>query len=460
MDGITSQEARQFAEDAYIYGYPLVLMEMTRRVMTNVSAPDPTSQKAPLGQFVHVNTLPTAHYRQVSFPNIDTLYSLAWLDLSVGPMVLHVPDTHGRYYLMSIHDAWSDIIAVLGKRTTGTRAADFAIVSPGWTAPLPAALKVIVAPTNLVWIIVRTRVNGRTDAPTVDAIQQGYQLKPLSAWGRHYTPSRALVDPAVDGVTPPKDQVAHMDAATFFRTLATSLHANPPHAVDGLMLAKLAGLGIIAGQRFDYAALDLVTQQALQHAVPMAQAQIQAEIGRIGEVVNGWVCGLGLGRYSTDYVRRAAVACFRLGADLPADAFCLHTEMDGAGAPLFGAYNYVLHFAPHRTPPVNSFWSLSMYGPDSFFVDNPIDRYAIGNRDALQFNPDGSLDIYIQHDVPDPEKQANWLPAPAGNFTLILRMYWPKPDVFNRTWTPPALQYVHSAPRVTEHLVFGPSATA
>ena len=460
MHNITLPEARQHAKDAYIYGYPLVLMEITRRVMTNVSAPDPTTQKAPLGQFVHLNALPTARFQHAAFPNVDTLPSLAWLDLSTGPMVLHVPNTHGRYYLMPILDAWTDVIAVLGKRTTGTHAADYAIVRSDWTDPLPAALKIIAAPTNLVQISGWTRVNGPADVPAVGIIQQGYHLKPLSAWGRIYTPPPQVpVDPTVDDLVPPVDQVARMDAATYFRTLATALQANPPHATDEAMVPVLAGLGIMAGQRFDFAALSAMTKQALQDAIPLAHEQIQAEIGRIGEEVNGWVSRLGLGRYSTDYLRRAAVAWSRLGANLGADALCMYVETDRAGELLNGAHNYVLHFAPHRTPPVNGFWSLSLYGPDRLLVENSIDRYAIGNRDALHLSSDGSLDIFIQHDAPGPEKQTNWLPAPAGEFRLILRMYWPKPDVLNRVWIPPAIQQVHAVPSVVDHPTYRPSAT-
>lgn len=455
----TLPEARQFAKEAYIFGYPLVLMEITRRVMTNVSAPEPAMEKAPIGQFVHANALPTARSQHVSFPNVDTLSSLAWLDLAAGPMVLHVPNTHGRYYLMPILDAWTDVIAVLGKRTTGTHAADFAIVRVGWTDPLPAALKIIASPTNLVRILGRTRVNGPADVPVVNAIQQGYHLKPLSAWGRIYTPPQALVDPTVNVQTSPGDQVARMDAATYFRALANALRANPPHSTDEPMLPVLARLCIVAGQRFDFTTLSPIIKQALQDAIPVAQEQIQAEIGRIGEEVNGWVCKLGLGRNSTGYLRRAAVAWSQSGADLGADALCTCTEVGGTGELLTGAHDYVLHFAPHRTPPINGFWSLSTYGPDRILVENPIGRYAIGNRDAPRFNSDGSLDIYIQHDAPEPEKLPNWLPAPAGRFTLILRMYWPKPEVFSRAWTPPAIQHAGVVPPIMEHPIYRPSAT-
>jgi len=233
-----------------------------------------------------------------------------------------------------------------------------------------------------------------------------------------------------------------MDAATFFRTFAVALRTNPPHAGDAQMVAQLERLGIIPGQSFDIAVLDATARRALQQALPVAQEQIQAEVSRIASSVNGWMCGFGLGKYGTDYLRRAAVALSGPGADLTADAFYPYAESDAMGEPLAGAGRYVLHFAPHRAPPVVGFWSLTMYGSDHLFVDNPINRYVLGNRDALHFNPDGSLDITIQHDEPGPDKRGNWLPAPIGHFSLILRMYWPKPEVLNKAWTPPTIEQV------------------
>lgn len=460
MRDITPQEAAQLAEEAYIYGYPLVLMEMTRRVMTHAAVPDPTTRKAPVGQFVHLSQALTPALRGVVSPNVDTLYSLAWLDLSAGPMVLSVPDTHGRYYLLPMLDAWTNVFAAPGSRTTGTGEGEFVVVGPRWHGTLPRGLKQISAPTNTVWIVGRTLVDGHADCPEAQAIQRGYRLTPLSAWGKpHAAPRRVSVDPAMEGQMAPVERVARMEAPTFFGTLAALLTANPPRPGDTPMTERLARLDLVPGRPFNFAALDFATRQALERAIPLARRRIEAKAGTVGERVNGWQCCFGLGRYGTDYLTRAAIASFGLGANLSADAICPYTTTDGKAKPLSGANSYVLHFAPGRTPPVNGFWSLTLYGPDHALVDNPIGRYAIGDRDVLRLNADGSLDLHIQHEPPGPGKEANWLPAPAGAFNLILRMYWPKPAVLNRTWTPPAVERSEMLAVLPARQLLEPSAT-
>jgi hypothetical protein len=437
----------QSAQQAYIYGYPLVLMQVTKQTMTDVVVPDPATLKAPVGQFAHAMQVSAAGLKAAVFPTIDTLSSSAWLDLSAGPMVLHVPDTHGRYYAMELVDAWTDVVASLGSRTTGTTAGDFAIVGPGWSGTLPAGVHRISSPTNLVWISGRTQVNGSADVAAVHAIQQGYHLAPLSAWGKAYMPPQAKLDPTVDPNTPAVDQVAHMSAATFYGTLAAAMKANPPSAADATTVAQLKQLGIVPGQPLELAALPPATQQtlqqALQQAVPAAQGQISAKVASgLGVRVNGWEYTSGPGQYRTNYLYRAAMAQASMGASLDADTLYGYVQADAAGKPLSGANHYVLHFAPGQTPPVNGAWSVTMYGGDHFFVDNPLHRYALGHIGMLRYNPDASLDITIQQAAPGADKASNWLPAPGGPFTLVLRMYWPKPAALARTWRPPALTVV------------------
>ncbi len=207
---------RTAAKDAYVYGYPLVLMDVTRAKMTNL--PSPTGTNAPMDQLVSVRAFPDATFTDVVSPNADTLYSMGWLDLEQGPIVMSVPDTHGRYYLMELLDGWTNVIPSPGKRTTGTGKGDFALTGPGWSGTLPAGVKEIKSPTALVWVIGRTQTNGKADYAAVHAIQDGYKLTPLSAWGKPYTPPKDVpVDPKVDMKTPPVELVAGMDAATFFK---------------------------------------------------------------------------------------------------------------------------------------------------------------------------------------------------------------------------------------------------
>jgi hypothetical protein len=266
--GLTPREAGQIAEAAYVYGYPLVLMEVTRRVLTHAATPDPVTRKAPLGQFVHTPKVPRPTLKSLAPVEVDALYSSAWLDLSAEPVILHLPNTHGRYYVMELLDAWTDVFAMLGTTTTGTRARNIAIVGPGWSGTLPPRVQRIASPTNLVWIIGRTVVHGAADVENVQAIQQRYQLTPLHTWGKPSTTPVVPVDPTVDADTSPVEQVDRMDAVAFFDTLAALLPANPPAPADQPMLTHLARIGIVPGHPFDMAALDAATQQALQQALP------------------------------------------------------------------------------------------------------------------------------------------------------------------------------------------------
>jgi hypothetical protein len=305
---------------------------------------------------------------------------------------LHVPDTQGRYYLMQIMDAWTNVFASLGKPTTGTKEGDFVLVGPGWQGNLPPGVKEIKAPTNLIWILGRTRCNGKDDYAAVNAIQRQYTLTPLSAYGKPYTsPGFGPADPSVDVTTPPVTQVARMDAATFFGRLARLIKDNPPAPADAPMVRKLAGLGIVPGKPFDPAAVGPATMKGLEKAVWSVKAFFDAASkgtqGALEEsaidrkvfkllnsavqkltlnIENGWmVPPMQLGRYGTNYALRAYVALIGFGANLPEDAIYLNVRVDGRGQPLNGARRYVLHFAKGQTPPVNAFWSITMYNSNS-----------------------------------------------------------------------------------------------
>ncbi len=433
---------RAAAKDAYIYGYPLVLMDVTRAKTTNVSSPSGTS--APTDQFVSVRAFPDASFTDVVSPNADTLYSIAWLDLAQGPIVLSVPDTQGRYYLVEMVDGWTNVFASPGKRATGTAKADFAITGPGWSGTVPAGVKEIKCPTAMVWIIGRTQTNGKADYAAVHAIQDGYKLTPLSAWGKPYTPPKDVpVNAKVDMKTAPVELVAGMDAATFFNRLAKLMKNNPPAAADAPIVAKLASLGVVPGQPFDVNKNGSDAAKSIADGVEdgKKRALQLAQNPGIGKVENGWMLLTSvIGEFGTNYEARTGVAVFGLGANLVADAFYPVAHVDGGGQPLNGANKYVLHFDKGQTPPVNAFWSLTMYNAKQAFVANPIDRYAIGDRDQLKFNPDGSLDIYIQHDSPGKDMESNWLPADVGSFNVVMRMYWPKETAFNGTWSPPPIK--------------------
>jgi len=437
-------EALAIGTDAYIYGYPLVTMEFTRRVLTNVVEPKDTH--APMGQFFDSKTYPDASFRDVTAPNADTLYSTAWLDLSEGPYVLSLPDEKGRYYLMPILSAWTDVFAVPGKRTSGTKAQTYAITGPDWKGELPKGVEQIQAPTNMVWVLGRTYCTGTpADYEAVHAVQREYKLVPLSAYGKPYTPPPGRFDPGIDMKTPVRDQVNGLDAQTYFRLLAALMKDNPPTAADAPMVARMAKIGIVPGKDFDMAKLDPDVARGLQNVPKAAQAKIMAEFKNMGTEVNGWTFSTKLGVYGTDYAQRAFVTAIGLGANRPQDAIYPTSKVDAGGKPYDGANRYVMHFPKGRTPPVNGFWSLTMYDQNMFFVPNDLNRYTLSSRFKFKYNRDGSLDFYIQKDSPGKDKEANWLPAPDGKFVLMLRLYWPKespPSIIDGSWKPPAVERV------------------
>lgn len=428
-------EVRAIAERAYTFVYPLVLMELTRRNALRYAV----QGVAETNRFTHVREFPDDTFHQVIRPNADTLYSSAWLDLSKDPVVLHVQDTHGRYYLMQLMDAWTETISVPGKRTTGTAEGWFAIVGPGWKGMLPAHVQRIDCPTNMAWLLGRTQTNGVADYPAVRAIQDGFVLMPLSRYpdgpGRRKKPAGR---PDMTGFVRPPEQVQHLKAVEFFTLAAGLLVKNPPQSGDGPMMEELKRIGIVPG-RFDSSALGSEGLKALEAGVAAASARLNSQDGRIGKPgPTGWTGGSKIvGRYGTHYEVRASVARIGLGANPPEDATYLHCHQDTDGQPLDGSKNYRIHFTKDQMPEVKAFWSITVYDQQGYFTANSIHRFAIGDRDALKFNPDGSLDIYLQHASPGPAKESNWLPAPAETFNISLRLYWPGEAILEGRWTPP-----------------------
>jgi DNA sulfur modification protein DndE len=431
-------EAFNLASEAYIYGYPLVIMQKVHQVMINVAAPE--GFHAPLGQFAHQKQFPDESFRGMPNPNMDTLFSFAWLDLSKEPFILSLPDEKGRYYLMELLDAWTNVFAAPGKRTSRTKAQKYAITGPGWQGRLPRGVKEFKSPTNMVWIIGHTYCTGTPqDYKAVHAIQAHYKLVPLSAYGKPYTPPKGTVDQNVDMKTSGWEQVKRMDAASYFKTLAQAMQANPPAAADGPMVAKLAKIGLTPEHDFDLNKLDPAVTRGLERAPKAAQEKIMAHGKNAGVQVNGWQYTLKTGSYGTDYLQRAYITTVALGANLPQDKVDMMTKDDGDDKSLDGGNRYVLHFPNGKTAPVQGFWSLTMYNSEHFLMANPLNRYKLNSRSKFRQNRDGSLDLYIQKDSPGKNKESNWLPAPAGKFELMLRLYWVKESVLKGTWKPPAV---------------------
>lgn len=434
-------DALKAGVEAVVYGLPVVIMDLTREKLTNVATPGTST--APVNQFAHMRQFPDASFRDVVRANVDTLYSSAFLDLTAEPIVLSAPDTRGRYYLMPMLDAWTNVFASPGKRTTGTKAGNYAITGPGWTGTLPKGVTQIKAPTNMVWIIGRTQTDGPADYPAVHKIQDGYRLTPLSAFGKPFVPPPGKVDASLDMKAAPVDRLRGMSAEAFFNRLATLLKSNPPPAAEAPALEKLKAIGVVPGEKFDPAKLDPAVARGLGQSVTVAIDRLLAASKEVGAPANGWrIPPMILGNFGTDYGARAVVALVGLGANLPQDAVYPSAFVDGANKPLDGANKYVVHFDKGALPPARAFWSITMYDPESFFIANPINRFALSSWMPLKKNPDGSLDILVQRDSPGKGKESNWLPAGDKAFNLTLRMYWPQekaPSILDGSWKPPAV---------------------
>jgi hypothetical protein len=447
---ISDEELTAKAVDAYIYGYPLVLMNQAKKLFINTILPSNVNGHAPINQFGYF-PLHDPSFTAIASPNVDTVQTYAWLDLTSEPIVMQIPDSQGRFWLTPILDAYTNVVATPGTRSTGNGAQTYVIVGPNWRKPLRDDLTPIHVPTNLAWILGRTEVDAAGDYAAADAIRRQYALVPLSSYGRPYTQPSGTIDSTVTD-TPPTAVVEGMSVETFFDTLAQLMVQNPPNLPDDASI--LVDLSMVM------AALHSPEKVRLLSNVPqLAASRMVAKGPSVGYIVNGWrITPREVGAYGTDYDLRYGVGRVGLGANLAADTVYAGTRVDGAGHPLNSTNAYTIHFAPGLTPPVKAFWSVTLYNQNSSLVANPSNIYAVGShREPLQYNADGSLDLYLQASPPA-IRTANWLPTPdptyaatlpngqrgtRGSFALTMRLYWPSasdPTIVDRTWQPPPVQ--------------------
>jgi hypothetical protein len=437
-DLIEGAEDFRAASDAYVCGYPLVTMEMTRRVLTN--GPQVEGTRGPMGQVIKMRAYPDASFRDVTAPNADTLYTTSFFDVGDEPWVLSVPDMKGRYFLLPFLDGWTNVFSVPGSRTTGTQAQTFAITGPGWSGVVPEGLTQLKSPTAIVWHLGRIYCTGTPeDYAEVHALQDAFKLQPLSTWGKDYTPPDGKVDPAIDMKKPVRDQVNGLSTVEFFTLLADLMKRNPPAPADAPALERFKAIGLIPGQGFDGKALDsrwdrllpqLSYDRIMLHAMSLKRE-------------NGWLFTTKTGLYATNYLQRAFITAVGLGANRPQDAVYPMSQRASLLEAYEGENTYTLRFEKGQLPPVRGFWSLTMYDEQVFFVANPINRYSMSLRTNPKFESDGSLVILIQNENPGPDKEANWLPAPKGKFHLMLRLYWPdenEPSILDGSWVVPAVK--------------------
>jgi hypothetical protein len=446
---VKEREARDTAIEGYIYAYPLVTMELTRRVMTNVEKADAT--RAPMGQFLRIRTYPPVDDHAVTAPNADTLYTIVWLDVSKEPWVVSIPDMKGRFFLFPMLDGWTNVFEDPGKRTTGTGPQQYAITGPGWSGTLPQGVTEYKSPTGIVWVLGRIYCAGTPeDYKAVHALQDKVSAVPLSAYGKPYTPEPGKVDPGVDMKTAAREQVNALDAAAYFKLFAELLKTNPPAAEDAPMVAELAKIGIVPGQDFDAAKLDPAVAKGLASAPKPAQDKImewmkEGVVAGDFKLEHGWLFTTKTGLYGTGYRQRALITAIGLGANRPQDAVYPTSEGPDVLKKYSGEQKYVMHFNKGETPPVKGFWSLTMYDASYFFVPNALNRYTLSQRNKFKPNKDGSVDLYIQRESPGKDKEANWLPAPSAQFILMMRLYWPTetpPSLLDGTWKVPEVKEV------------------
>lgn len=447
---ISAKEAQDIAVEAYIYFYPLVTMDITRKQLSNLE-PGKVPGRGPMNMFNNIPTYPPADEKAVVRPNFDTLYSTAWLDLTNGPVVVTVPDTDGRFYLLPMLDMWSDVFASPGWRTTGTKAGHFLIAPQDWQPSLkgqfieefklPEGTQLIEAPTPYVWIIGRTKTDGPSDYAAVNKIQAGYQITPLSQWGKQSQNPTVKIDPTVDMKTPPKEQVDTMPGEKYFTYSAELMKMHPPHVTDQPIMARMARIGILRGRSLDTSKLDPTVRGAISEAPALAQKQMAEKLPTLARVVNYWQMNTDtMGVYGNYYLKRALVAQVGLGANLPEDAIYPINLADESGKPLDGNNKYTLRFEKGATPPAGAFWSITLYDLDGFQVANSLNRFAVSSWMPFKSDSDGSLTLYFQNESPGADMEANWLPAPKGPFSLTMRLYSPMTQALTGAWNPPPVK--------------------
>jgi hypothetical protein len=448
---LTEQEAVRIATEAYIYGYPLVTTKITGLAFTNTVKPDPAAFQAPVNQLVNQPGYPPATYHGVTAPNADTLYSAGFLDLSKEPMVLSYPNMGKRYFLFPIYDAWTTVVNSLGSRSTGEAAQNILIAGPSWRGTVPAGMTLVALPTNIGFIIGRVYSDGTpSDLAHVHALQAQIKLAPLSAYGKPYTPPAGQTGGQYTPKEIVRDVIARMTTPDYFTFLAEAMKENPPVLPrDASIVAAMANIGLVPGKPFDMSQLSPEIQKAIQTVPQAVAAQFNSvEAQGIGKMVNGWQIPEVCGKYGTEYRARAIVSDVGWGCNLPEDAVYPMAKVNDSGSPLTGTQAYVIHFKKGEMPPVQGFWSITMYDKQYYFYPNPLDKFTVSARNKLEYNADGSLDLYFSHEKPDGVAEANWLPAPADDFVLCMRLYWPRatpPSILpptNPSWVPPPVKTV------------------
>ena len=419
----------ELVSDAYIYAFPLVLTDATKTMSTNTDGS--VTGRAPVNQINHAKKLADASFRTVVSPNVDTLYSQAWLDIGAEPVIYVLPEAD-RFCNVQLLDAWTNTAAVLDK------AGAYAIALPSWEGELPEGVTRVDVPTATVWTIARIVLSGNEDLPNVYAIQEQVRLLPLSAYleGGDYTAPTGTYAKENDFV--PVNKVLSMSPAEFFNTANALMQINPPAEADAKLLEKLAAINVGQGMTFDASILGADAVERWTQMLKGLRTTLSAESANYAQNLGQWIYyGRPIGDFGTAYIYRAMVALVGLGANTVDVAIYPKTHTDVTGAALTGEKTYTIHF--ETLPPTleGGFWSVTAYNEENFLIDNPINRYCINDRSAYQLNDDGSLDLVLSKEAP--EDTSNWLPVSDGEFHLFMRIYLPDMTALE-TWEAPVIR--------------------
>ena len=443
-EDLSPAEARAIAKEAYLYGFPLV--DGYRIQHAYFVDRSNAEFKAPWNEIRNMARVSTSDDRTVQTPNSDTPYSMLGLDLRAEPIVLTVPPIEkDRYFSVQLIDAYTHNFEYLGTRTTGNGGGTYVIAGPGWKGAAPAGItKVITSETELAVAVYRTQLFKPDDLPNVKKVQEGYRVQTLSKFLGTTPPAPAPEIRFQQPLTPEQQRTS----PRFFSVLNCVLQFCPTHPSERELMARFAKLGIGAGREFEPGALTPEIQKAVGEGVADAWktfAEFKKTQLDAGKVTSGEMFGT-REFLKNNYLYRMAAAVIGIYGNSKAEAMYPIYSVDAAGAKLDAAeHRYVLRFPAGQLPPVNAFWSLTMYEmPASLLVANPLNRYLINSPmlPGLKKDADGGLTLYLQHESPGPDKEANWLPAPKGPFMAVLRLYWPREAAINGTWRQPALEPV------------------
>ena len=435
MTDLKPDEARTLAQDAYVFGFPVVYIE--KQIDRSTAVTKPTGPLAPINQWGHFRTLPDASDRTVVGMNLDVLLSIAPLDLSAEPIVLSAPDNYDRFWNIMWLDAWNDAPHVVGTRASGGKGGDFLIAGPRWEGDVPDGLELVRNTTDMCALVSRLRIEDESETAEINALQDKLTLTPLSGWGTDWQPPDEVpLKPGVDGTTSVPEQVLRMTPDQFFGRLNELLVGNPPRPADAPIMERIAALGVAPREPFPWDDFPPEVQAAVAEGVKAAVQQIKTT--PIGDDVNGWKMTLDMGRFGTKYPLRAASTLVAVGGNLVEDACYPLALRDSKDQTLDGAHRYRLRFP--GPPPVDQFWSIYIYQVNGFLVENPIGRCMLGSRSDLAWGDDGSLTIAIEAEAPEDVPTSNWLPSPAdGPFMVAMRLYEPRPEITDGSWQPPGI---------------------